>query len=95
MKQLVEDKGWGEGCYLHEQWTESWPSLSVLRCRTLQMLVGHCLGVREGCPLLDAVWVRERAVHFWTLSGCERGLSIVGHCLGEREGCTLLDTVWE
>jgi hypothetical protein len=53
MKQLVGDKGWREGCYLHEQWTESWPLLSVLRCRTLQMLVGHCLGVREGCPLLS------------------------------------------
>jgi hypothetical protein len=57
MKQLVGDKGWGEECYLHEQWTESWPSLSVLRCQTLQMLVGHCLGVREGCLLLRIVWV--------------------------------------
>jgi len=23
MKQLVGDTRWGEGCYLHEQWTES------------------------------------------------------------------------
>jgi hypothetical protein len=53
MKQLVGDKGWREGCYLHEQWTESWPLLSVLRCRTLQMLTGHCLGVREDCSLLS------------------------------------------
>jgi len=52
MKQLVGDKGWGEGCYLHEEWTESWPSLSLRRCRTLQMLSWELSGCERGLSIV-------------------------------------------